>query len=360
MKTLLALLFVSSLHPLMAQAQVDEDFDLDLDPVISEDIEEKTTKSKTGKSDSSTAPTSLNSGARQNRSIYIVNQASSGAKADASSKTEQNDTSVSSRADELRRNRQRAELETELKATEKIEESRLQDERRRSDALFGERYERLENANRPAPVVIAAPVVDHQEEVPAPVKAAIVKEKMRARSGGTPPTSSYFIGLLGFSQFPRAENIQANGLVGAGLGIVTANNFLVEALFQYGAYRNTFPWPQQINEYSAVASMKYQFGNGTIIPIAGATISYSYRTYLDMLNGAVQGTRQSASNALDAGVLGGAELTLTESFSLGVEFRYLWNLTSQTDGYYVMFFPNSAPMDNFSHYILGLTTRYNF
>ncbi|MEY4617798.1 MAG: hypothetical protein RJB66_2758, partial [Pseudomonadota bacterium] len=344
MKTLLAILMVLG-TPFVAQAQVDDSFDLELDPVISEDI-------KVGDSPGrdQVPSSSLESKAHQNRSIYIVNQASSGAKAAA--KTEQNETDITnSRAADLKKSRHRAEVETELRASEKIEEARLNDERRRSEVLFGERYRELEDSGRVTPRPVVIPVQEVREEVRTIVKEAEVV------NSGTPPTSSYAILLAGLSQFPRAENIQGNGVLGIGLGIETQANFLVEGMFQYGSYHSTFPWPSQIFDYSGAGSMKYQFGSGTIIPIVGATLVYSYRTYYD--NFSFQG-RQSYSSVLDAGVIGGAEFTINRSFSLGAEFRYLWNITSQTDGYYTVFFPNQAPLDTFSHYILALTGRYNF
>lgn len=353
MKTILAVMILIG-TPFYVKAQVDDSFDLDIDPVLSEDIEGVP---------SDTPSNSLKSDAKQNRSIYIVNQASSGSKAGANSKTEQNDTAISgSRAEDLKRSRQRAEVETELKVTEKIEESRLNDERRRNDILFGDRYREMENANRPVPPPVVAPAPapviiypsdrgEHQEP-----SQSVVREKELLKSG-TPPSSAYFIGMVGFNQFPRAENIQGNGAFGVGLGIETPAHFLVEGMFQYGVYQSTWPWPKQINDYAGIGAIKYQFGNGTIVPLVGATIVYSYRTYEDSFG---YSGRQSSSNVLDAGLLGGAEVTITDSFSLGTEFRYFWNLTSQTDGYYQVYFPNQQPLDTFSHYILALTARYNF
>lgn len=344
MKTLLAILVVLG-TPYFAKAQVDDSFDLDLDPVISEDIKVDGVPSK------DQAPTSsLESKANQNRSIYIVNQATSGAKAGA--KTEQNETDITnSRASDLRRSRQRAEVETELRATEKIEESRLNDERRRNDVLFGDRYRDLEDSGRTTQRSMVIPVQEVREDVRTVVREA---EVVKAPA---PANSSYAILMGGLNQFPRAENIQGNGMLGIGMGIETPANFLVEGMFQYGGYHSTFPWPSEINEYSGAGAMKYQFGHGTIVPIIGATVVYSYRTYVD--NFSFQ-SRQSYSSVLDAGLLGGAEFGITRGFSLGAEFRYLWNITSQTDGYYTVFFPNQAPLDAFSHYIVALTARYNF
>ncbi len=353
MRTLLAVLLLLG-TPYLAKAQADDSFDLDLEPVTSEEL------SVDSKPTESEPSNSLKSEARQNRSIYIVNQASSGSKAGAASKTEQNDTDiVGSRAEELRKNRQRAEVETELKATEKIEESRLHDERRRSDTLFGERFKDLEKSGEPtpAPVPVPAPVY-----VPVPVAPAHVAhenehdEYYEARKKPS-FSKNYVIGMVGLTEFPKADNIQGNGAMGIGLGVEAQERVLVEGMFQYASFKSTYPYPSNIDEYSGIGALKFQFSKGTIRPIAGALAVYSYRQYTDDFSYI---NRQSHSSVLDAGVLGGAQFALSDDFAIGAEFRYLWNLTSKTDGYYSAFFPNQQPLDNFSHYVFAITGRFNF
>lgn len=355
MKTLLALLFLVG-TPHLVSAQAEDSFDLDLDPVTSEEL------SVDSKPTEKVPSTSLKSEARQNRSIYIVNQASSGSKAGAANQTEQNDTEIiGTRADEMRKHRQRAEVETEIKATEKIEESRLKDERRRSETLFGERFKDLDKSGEttpapvyaPAPQPIVKPGVD-REELREELKYAL-KEKETSKKWGT--TSNYFIGMVGLTEFPKADNIQGNGAIGVGLGVEAQERVLVEGMFQYASYRSTYPWPSDIEEYSGIGALKFQFSKGSLRPIAGALAVYSYRSYTEDFS---YQNRQSHSSVLDAGVLGGAQFALTDDFALGAEFRYLWNLTSKTDGYYSAFFPNQQPLDSFNHYVFAITGRFNF
>jgi hypothetical protein len=351
MKTLLTVLLLVG-TPYLAKAQVDDSFDLDLDPVTSEEL---SVDSKPTDKEPSTA---LKSEARQNRSIYIVNQASSGSKAGAESKTEQNDTAiVGSRADDLRKNRQRAEVETELKATEKIEESRLHDERRRSDTLFGERFKDLEKSENPAPAPVLAPVYVPVPVAPPHVTHDVENNGYRESHKRPSTTKNYVIGMVGLTEFPKADNIQGNGALGIGLGVEAQERVLIEGMFQYASFKSTYPWPSDIDEYSGIGALKFQFSKGTIRPIAGALAVYSYRSYSDDFS---YQSRQSHSSVLDAGVLGGAQFALADDFAIGAEFRYLWNLTSKTDGYYSAFFPNQQPLDNFSHYVFAITGRLNF
>lgn len=371
MKTFLAVIILFGL-PLFANEPNDDSFDLGLDPVTSEELNVDSVPAEK-------APTSpaIKSEVKQNRSIYIVNQASSGAKAGAKTETEQNDTTeLNSRADELKKHRHRAETETELKATEKIEESRLNDERRRSDVLFGERFKSLESSGNttptpsPQPVYIPVPQPQIQQtldkiEFHDDKKIETFEKEAQKKSIGSSKT--YFIGLLGLTEFPKADNIQGNGTFGIGLGVEAQERIFVEGMFQYASYKGTYPTPANIDEYSGIGAIKFQFSKGTIRPIAGALAVYSYRSYMYNYGGyqSIQyqqqsGSQQSNSSVLDAGLLGGAQFSISDDFAIGAEFRYLWNLTSKTDGYYPSFYPNQQPLDSFSHYIFAITGKFNF
>jgi len=364
MKAFISVLLMVGAPLFVAHAQLaDETFDLDLDPVVSEELSGDKTSNLTEKSPS------IQSDAKQNRSIYIVNQASSGAKSDAKSKTEQNDTSIlGSRAEELKKNRVRAEVETEMKASEKIEESRLTDERRRSEELFGDRLNKAETTvQQVAPIVVqpapapVAPVGIGRDELREDLKSILNEKEELAKE--KPKSASYFIGMMGMTEFPKADNIQGSGVFGIGLGVEAKERILVEGMFQYASYQSNYIWLKSIEEYSGSVAVKMQFSKGSIRPLAGALAVYSYRTYTDTYQQYQYnygGSQQSKVNALDVGLLGGAQFAITDDFSLGTEFRYLWNLTSKSDGYYPTYFPNSEPLDSLSHYAFVITGRFNF
>lgn len=371
MKALISMILLLGNPLFVAHAQTSNDsFDLDLDPIISEELGDKS-----GSLSEKSPTPSIKADAKQNRSIYIVNQASSGAKSDAKSKTEQNDTAyLGSRAEELRKNRQRAEVETEMKASEKIEESRLSDERRRSEALFGDRLNDTNSSNeqRVAPIIVqpvqapvVAPVANGvgREELREDLKNILAeKEELKKEKSST---NSYFIGMLGLSEFPKANNIQGNGLFGIGFGVEAQERVLVEGMFQYASYQSNYIWLKNIDEYSGSLAIKAQFSKGSIRPLAGALAVYSYRTYTDTYQQYQYGygnSQQSKVSVLDVGLTGGAQFAVSEGFLLGAEFRYLWNLTSKKDPgtYYPVYIPNSEPLDDLSHYSFVVTGRFNF
>jgi len=367
MKAIISVLLLVGAPLFVAHAQSTEDsFDLNLEPVVSEELSGDKNSNVVEKSPS------IQSETKQNRSIYIVNQASSGAKADSKSKTEQTDTAILGfRADELKKNRQRAEIETEMKASEKIEESRLSDERRRSDELFGDRLKNSGSSStsyqpQPAPIVIQsapAPTGIGRDELREDLKT-ILSEKEEQKQKEKSQSTSYVIGMAGLTEFPKADNIQGSGVFGLGLGVEAKENFLVEGMFQYASYQSKYPWMKNIEEYSGSLAVKMQFNKGVIKPLAGALAVYSYRTYTDnyqQYQYQFGGTQEARVNVLDAGILGGAQFEISEDFTLGGEFRYLWNITSkQNNSYYPTFFPNSEPLDNLSHYAFVLTGRFNF
>ena len=257
-----------------------------------------------------------------------------------------------------------------------IEESRLNDERRRSDVLFGERFKSLESSGNttptpsPQPVYIPVPQPQIQQtldkiEFHDDKKIETFEKEAQKKSIGSSKT--YFIGLLGLTEFPKADNIQGNGTFGIGLGVEAQERIFVEGMFQYASYKGTYPTPANIDEYSGIGAIKFQFSKGTIRPIAGALAVYSYRSYMYNYGGyqSIQyqqqsGSQQSNSSVLDAGLLGGAQFSISDDFAIGAEFRYLWNLTSKTDGYYPSFYPNQQPLDSFSHYIFAITGKFNF
>ena len=82
------ILFLSVISTFHLYAQSEDLFDLGLDPVLSEEIPSSDSAVSSG--DEKNVPsTTLKADAKQNRSIYIVNQATSGSKADSASKSEQ-------------------------------------------------------------------------------------------------------------------------------------------------------------------------------------------------------------------------------------------------------------------------------
>ena len=141
------------------------------------------------------APTSVSAGAiapsgnSQGQPIYILNQATPTSNAEATNQNsgqavaqqtqvqKQPTTYIEasplkkSRADQIREARQQVEADTESKIVEKLEVSRMEDEKRRADVLFGEKFNQVGQQQSQAVVIAPAPVA---VVAPAPIAAPVV------------------------------------------------------------------------------------------------------------------------------------------------------------------------------------------
>lgn len=74
-----------------------------------------------------------------------------------------------SRIDQIRRQRQELEIQSETRIAERLEQARIEDEQRRAEALFGDRFKAMMNQNKVEQntAVVAAPVAQPVQQ-PAP------------------------------------------------------------------------------------------------------------------------------------------------------------------------------------------------
>ena len=174
-----------------------------------------------------------------------------------------------SKADQIRKARQDAELATELKIVEKLEQSRMDDERRRAEALFGDQFNKLQapqaaaeanttatvttqiqgdNATvtpvvvqevKPAAVAVVAeapkvePAMD-REAIRGEIKTAL--SEMKEVKAEEPQKDETYAGvLLGAGEYPDVANIRTNGGIGVVVG-KSFDNLAVEGSFTYALY----------------------------------------------------------------------------------------------------------------------------
>jgi len=300
-----------------------------------------------------------------------------------------------SRAEAIRKGRQEEELRTEAKIVEKLEQSRMEDEKKRAAILFGDKFDALQNSHQapPAPVApLQAPVQPMQAPLaPAPAPAPIilqnekedtrdvVREEIRAalddeKNAITAPVEvRYFGGTVGITEYPDTSEIKSNFAFGAAFG-TRYDQLLVEGSFLYSNAtvdiinyaRGRMTDSYDVNQYTGAMSAKYQMFSGVVRPVIGGTIAYSYRRFTLNNNNYYYGSSGSEdtgnSHAVDLGVIGGADLEFSPKFSLGAEFKYMFNLSSRVNAKY----PNSTygyvgtPIEKLNYYVMGLTARVNF
>jgi len=347
---------------------------------------ESTVNTNTNSQTQSASASAVNS-----QPIYIVNQKPAAQLAAPQVQTQPTVTIeasplTDSRADNLRKSRQDAEMSTEAKLVEKLEQSRLEDEKRRAQVLFGDKLsgqnpEAAQAPQAPAPAPqpqiiiipqqslapVAAPVVETKTntagEVPTEkqVEAAVKSELSMPLEGvsRTPKAQKYFSGFVGVSQVDFYA-YQANYTFGSTYGVKYDDNYAVEGTFMfsngevenvnnqyycncYGPQVNLF----DMNQYTGSMAVKYFLFNGMVKPVIGGLGQYSYREFLwSDKNGYSRNLSRSTSHALDVGALMGVEIEFSPKMKMGFDIRYLKNvLVNRNYSTEVLKYNGGAPLN---------------
>ena len=302
-----------------------------------------------------------------------------------------------SAAERRRRDRQGLELQTEQKIVEKLEDARMEDERSRSERLFNKGFSSRDQQEQAAPQqvqVIQAPpqpvqvVVEKKEEprhVREEVRAAMEEMKPKSEEVGT---QYYIQGLAGVGEYPDASNVKGNMALGFGLGMVTAERIVAEGTFQYsqydvsqsgysnyqpnfnsGNYSGSIPF-SKVTQYNFQAALKYQILGGRVRPVVGVIAGYTYRSYDSQTGYSSQyygssynSSNSPSSNALDIGGLVGLDVQVTNTFSIGGDFRYMKNIAYRGNSDYSTAYQLAAPykrLEDINYYIGSITGKFTF
>jgi len=289
-----------------------------------------------------------------------------------------------SKADMIRKNRQDEEMRTETRIVEKLEQSRMEDEKKRAAVLFGDKFDKLQNnqeqQQQQPQVQPAAPVQQPAQPVYIEPKETLsrdaVREEVRAalkedETAVTAPIESrYFAGIAGIGEYPDVKNVKGNYSLGAAFGTRYDEYLLVEGSFlmsnytvdlnPVGAFRTD---SYEVNQYQGAIAAKYQLLGGMIRPVLGGLVAYSYRkfTLTNSYFGA-QNQDTGYSHAVDLGVDAGVDIEFSQRFSLGLDIKYMFNMSSRVTAEYA----NSSygymgtPIEKLQYYIAGISARVNF
>lgn len=289
-----------------------------------------------------------------------------------------------SRADSIRRGRQEEELRTESKIVEKLEQSRMEDEKKRASILFGDKFDALQNQQ-------AQPVQPVQVQQVAPVEAPssqvqpiiinqnetltrdAVREEVRAAltedDKAIMPSleQKYFTATAAIGQYPDVDAVKGNYALGAGFG-TRFDYFLVEGSFLYSNYTLNAKYVDgfytrsanfDMNQYQGIISTKYQLIGGFVRPVVGGLIAYSYREYVANNNTAygAAGTEFGTSHAIDLGLIAGIDLEFNDKMSAGFDMKYMYNMSNKISGATAA---GSTPVEQLQYFTTGLFARVNF
>ncbi|MBL7671561.1 MAG: hypothetical protein JNM39_13840 [Bdellovibrionaceae bacterium] len=362
--------------------------------------------------------------------IYILNQApNSATQTQATSQIQKQPTTFveatplsDSQADRMRKARQEAEMHTETKIVEKLESSRMDDEKRRAQVLFGDKFDRLagqeagvatpvqQQAPPPAAAVVP-PVVPQQVQiqvVPAPAPTPepevestrdIIREELQSAmqvEQDLPPQpieKKYFGAILGSGEYQDVKNVTWNYSFGFTFGTKYDDTFAIEGTFLFtnytiravnptigggaygygygygggygGGYRpySATTYNDDVNQYSGSLAMKYFLFSGMVRPVVGGLVEYSYRTHTttDYYNRELPSNQKVEvnSHAIDLGGIIGAEVEFSKKVSVGLDFRYLFNLSSRINSSNAVFTEGSLT-EKLNRYVFAITGKASF
>lgn len=310
-----------------------------------------------------------------------------------------------SRAEQLRKAREGVELSTEQRIVEKLEESRLQDEKTRAERLFGNPTvtqtidpSATQPAAQPVQPVQAQPVqvqpaqvqpvqVQQVQQAPvvapapaAPAVAAPAEATVKAEVAEVKAEEEvlkdkmYVSGGIGTAQYYGAVNVSSNAAVDLAFGWQPGINERLnyEATFMYSNYYINEYWKppyaafKEMSQYNFGGAIKHSFMNGSFRPYAGGLVNYTYRTYKNRgpcFCANVPGDSSISSSAVDVGLLIGADYRLTREFAVGLDYRYMMNLWARSDDRFIKpeyLMNGTTPIENMNYYSLMLVGKYTF
>ncbi len=268
-----------------------------------------------------------------------------------------------SRAEQIRKQRQEAEVETEMKIVEKLEVSRMEDEKTRAQVLFGKQFDQLLNPSsqqqqQQQPTYHAPPVVQSEPQV-VPVQEKeddglkneirdLVSE-IRVKKEETKPEKQYktYFTLFGAMPDYDAKNVKTNSGFGIGIGMQElGSRWIFEGSLMYsqhdieedydghcynnysggyysGGYEDLYCNYGsydivKVDQYSLLAASKYMILDQRIKPFVGPVLAYHYRKYQHDI-----WDKYSTSHAVDVGLSAGVAFEVTDSFLISGDFKYM-------------------------------------
>ncbi|PIT98727.1 MAG: hypothetical protein COT74_13590 [Bdellovibrionales bacterium CG10_big_fil_rev_8_21_14_0_10_45_34] len=288
----------------------------------------------------------------------------------------------SSRADRFRKKRIETEQNTENTLVERLERERLRSERDRQKNLLKrleakkraieDNDEDQQEAEYQYPLANTKSRAAYVQPIPV-VEQSYVEESYRDSSDDE--MRFYVGGRAGVADYPSADNVRGVYALGASAGLEIDKQLMVEMGFTLSSYDVQTPYPlgyfpgvnpfftpylRQMDQWNISGEGKYRILRSKVSPVLGAAISYTRRAYKD-INPVIM--PQITSQAYDFGLLAGADLSLGNSFAVGLDFRYFFNLTNRVDqpvSYQIVTPVDQNSIESLSYYIFSLNSRFSF
>ncbi len=312
---------------------------------------------------------------------------------------------VDSRADRMRKRRQILEEQTEQKMVERLESERVKAEEARAEKILKSlEASESSSATRPEPVATEAAqsiqtvvtpsatistvdpnaattisqptVISTAPTVISTTDTAGAEGSSEASLDSQQETSSadksqYFFGVAGgISEYPSLDYVKGVYALGVTGGVRLSDGFIFEGTFLYSSFDLVNQYTMvpgangmiQMDQMNFMLNLKYQLLKDTRIrPHIGVAAAYVYRDFTE--SNYFQRFQTRKSQALDAGVNGGFDVVISNSFSVGLDLRYMFNVTNRSD-FTNNFMTNPSlqinALENYSYYTAGLIGKFTF
>lgn len=246
-----------------------------------------------------------------------VNQPSAGAQA----------VPNKSMSSQLRQEREQLEIQTEEEMTQELEKARIQDEKARREQFFAKDVFNSSPQPEPQP----------QLEMEAAPASAMTAMQGQTEMAYTPEMDentgyNYYLSLSGgMLNYPAVANIaSANGAAGIALGVSLTEHFWLEAGMTYSfqeAQTQSFIGSavEDIDHIGVSAIGSYKFNMSAmpwLIPSIGVALAYTNRQY----DGG-----DNSSSSFDAGAVVAADIPVGTGVTLGLEYRFMANLSYERE-----------------------------
>ncbi len=301
---------------------------------------------------------------------------------------------VESKAEILRKQRIDAEINTEQKIVEKLEDSRLQEERARAERLFGNKFEsnqtivvEEQKQHHTPPVVI---IEEEKHKIDRPTQVTIEKveiihpetdksevvietrHKPHHHEEEKPVEKNRFFvaGQFGNLSYD-ASNMKSNYGLGVSAGTIVDNRWALELGYFYSEHSVdtwwVFPLYSKLDQHDLSASAKYYVLPGKLKPYIGGSATYISRTYNERSKYEEYWYRNQnedeSTSAVNLGVLGGVDFFITDNFSIGGGLEYSFNVMNNNpvDWGNDYGLPEDAKdLEEINFYVFKLGVKYAF
>lgn len=251
-------------------------------------------------------------------------------------------SATDAKLDAIKKVRQDVEQKNDSKIIEKLERTRLEDEKNLSEKIDATN---LKDDKKPQvdaqPVQQPAVKIEKVEVIQAaPIQP--LEEKKEEKAEDKKEDRKWYAGV-GAGNVIYNGNVLTKSNFGVMIGTMIDEHIAVEGSLIYTSLSLNNYWNGggaqnllfgSMDQYDVGAALKYYvLENLRFRPYVGASADYIYRQYKDAYYGTYNNYASGQNtNSFNVGVLGGVDVRLTERLSIGGEFKYELPIYSQDNG----------------------------